>query len=190
MAVASTMLPLGTEAPPFALTDVRTGSVVSSEDVTGPLLVMFICNHCPYVKHLRHGLASLSEDYAESAIDVIAISSNDVDSYPDDAPQELSRVADEEGYRFPILYDESQQVARAYRAACTPDFFLFDRDQRLVYRGQFDGARPGNDVPVTGEDLREAMDAVLADRRVPGDQLPSMGCSIKWKAGNEPVSIG
>ncbi len=190
MAVTSTMLPLGTEAPPFALNDVRTGSVVSSDDLTGPMLVMFICNHCPYVKHLRRGLASLSEDYARAPIDIVAISSNDVDSHPDDDPRELARVADEAGYRFPLLYDQSQEVARAYRAVCTPDFFLFDGDHRLIYRGQFDGARPGNDVPVTGEDLRAAIDAVIAGTDVSEDQRPSMGCSIKWKAGNEPVSIG
>lgn len=190
MAVNSTMRELGTEAPPFSLRDVRTGEMVSTDDLAaGPLLVMFICNHCPYVKHVRPGLVALGEDYADSPIDIVAVSANDADTYPDDAPDELARVADEAGYRFPLLYDETQEVARAYGAVCTPDFFLFDSDRRLVYRGQLDSSRPGNDVPVTGEDLRSAIDAVLAGRPVPEDQRPSVGCSIKWRPGNEPVTL-
>lgn len=190
MAVNSTMQALGTEAPAFSLEDVRTGDMVSTDDLNaGPLLVMFICNHCPYVKHVRPGLVGLGEHYAGSPLDIVAISSNDAERYPDDAPEELARVADEAGYPFPVLFDATQEVARAYGAVCTPDFFLFDADRRLVYRGQLDDSRPGNDVPVTGEDLRSAIDAVLAGACVPEVQQPSVGCSIKWKPGNEPVTI-
>jgi peroxiredoxin len=189
VAVNSTMRALGTEAPSFSLPDVRTGHQVSTDELeAGPLLVMFICNHCPYVKHALPGLVTLGMDYRESPIDIVAVSSNDADTYPDDAPAELARVAQEAGYPFPVLFDESQEVARAYGAVCTPDFFLFDSDRRLAYRGQFDGSRPGNHMPVTGEDLRAAIDAVLADAPVPGQQRPSVGCSIKWKPGNQPVS--
>lgn len=191
MAVTSTMLPLGTPAPHFALPDVRTGETVSLDKLEGEaLLVIFLSNHCPYVKHLQPGLVALGKDYADTPLDIVAIGANDSEAYPEDAPEELARVADRLGYRFPVLFDETQEVAAAYRAACTPDFFLFDADRKLVYRGQFDGARPGNDVPVTGEDLRRAIDAVLEGRPVPEEQRPSMGCSIKWKPGNQPVSLG
>jgi peroxiredoxin len=189
MAATPTDLNLGTEAPPFALPDVRTGKVVSSDDLTaGPLLVIWICNHCPYVKRVREGLVSLGKDYAGSPVDIVAISSNDAENYPDDSPEELARIADEVGYPFPVLFDETQQVAKAYGAVCTPDFFLFDADRLLVYRGQFDAARPGNEVDVTGVDLRAAIDAVLAGEPVPRDQTPPIGCSIKWKPGNEPAA--
>lgn len=187
MAVTSLMLPLGTEAPHFKLPDVRTGADLSIDDLSaGPLLVMFICNHCPYVLHVREGLVALGRDYEDATIDIVAISSNDAEQYPDDAPAALAEAADELDFRFPVLYDETQQVAKDYRAACTPDFFLFDADRRLSYRGQFDGSRPSNDVPVTGADLRAAIDAVLAGDALPDEQRPSMGCGIKWKPGNEP----
>lgn len=186
MAAIPTKLNLGTEAPPFALPDVRTGKVVSSDHLTaGPLLVIWICNHCPYVKRVREGLVSLGKDYAGSPVDMVAISSNDAENYPDDSPEELARIADEVGYPFPVLFDETQDVAKAYGAVCTPDFFLFDAHRLLVYRGQFDAARPGNELAVTGVDLRAAIDAVLAGEAVPGDQTPPIGCSIKWKPGTE-----
>jgi peroxiredoxin len=180
----STMLELGTEAPDFALTDVVTGKTVKRDDLRGQkaLLVMFICTHCPYVKHVEKGLAALGADYEGKPVNIVAISSNDADMYPDDGPAGLKEQAQTMGFRFPYLYDETQAVARAYDAACTPDFFLFDGDLRLVYRGQFDGSRPGNGVPVTGEDLRGAIDAVLAGRAIPAQQRPSIGCNIKWKA--------
>ncbi len=153
------------------------------------LLVMFICNHCPYVQHVRAGLAKLGEDYADEDIAIVAISANDPVAYPDDAPERLAAEAKRAGYRFPYLFDETQEVARAYTAACTPDFFLFNRQRELVYRGQFDSSRPGNGVPVTGEDLRAAIDAVLTGEAVSAEQRPSMGCGIKWRPGNEPVSL-
>jgi peroxiredoxin len=192
MAATSTMLALATEAPDFSLPDVVTGDTVSLEDFADmdALLVTFICNHCPYVKHIRHGLVELGNDYADTALGVIAISSNDIEAYPDDAPAEMAREARDFGYRFPYLYDESQQVAQAYTAMCTPDFFLFDSDRRLVYRGRFDEARPNTITKVTGADLRIAIDAVLAGSAMPADQYPSMGCSIKWKAGNVPTYFG
>lgn len=178
----STMLQLGTTAPAFTLPDVVTGKSVSSENLRGkPLLVMFICTHCPYVKHIEQGLAALGNDYAGQSINIVAISSNDAENYPDDSPAGLKAQAQRLGFRFPYLYDESQQVARAYKAACTPDLFLFDADLKLVYRGQFDASRPGNGRPVTGEDLRAAMDAVIAGEPVTQDQRPSIGCNIKWK---------
>jgi thiol-disulfide isomerase/thioredoxin len=187
MAQTSFMLPLGTEAPSFSLTDVQSGATKTLDDFdSGALLVMFICNHCPYVKHVQDGLVELGKDYEAADMDIVAISSNDVDQYPDDAPDKLAATAAERGYRFPVLYDANQQAAKDYRAACTPDFFLFDGDRRLVYRGQFDGSRPNSDIPVTGEDLRAAIDAVLAGDPVPGDQRPSMGCGIKWRPGNQP----
>ena len=180
----STMLSLGTIAPDFALTDVVSGSTVRRDDFKGKkaLLVLFICTHCPYVKHIEKGLAALGKDYARKPLGVVAISSNDVTTHPDDGPAGLKRQAETIAFVFPYLYDESQAVAHAYKAACTPDIFLFDADFRLVYRGQFDGSRPGNGVPVTGEDLRSAIDQVLADQPVPADQRPSIGCNIKWKA--------
>ncbi len=188
----STMLPLGTRAPDFELTDTVTGETMRLEDFAGKeaLLVMFICNHCPYVQHVRAGLAKLGEDYADEGIAIVAISANDPVAYPDDAPERLAAEAKRAGYRFPYLFDETQQVARAYTAACTPDFFLFDRQRELVYRGQFDSSRPGNGVPVTGEDLRAAIDAVLSGRTVSVEQRPSTGCGIKWRPGNEPGALG
>jgi peroxiredoxin len=180
----STMeLKLGAEAPDFALTDVVTGRTVRREDFRGQkgLLVMFICTHCPYVKHVEKGLAALGMDYDGEPVSIVAISSNDADTYPDDAPAGLKKQAETMGFRFPYLYDETQEVARAYRAACTPDFFLFDGDLKLVYRGQFDGSRPGSGVPVTGQDLRAAMDALIEGKPVAVEQKPSIGCNIKWK---------
>jgi peroxiredoxin len=180
----STMLSLGTIAPDFAITDVVTGSIVRRDDFRGQkaLLVLFICTHCPYVKHVEKGLAALGKDYAGKPLAIVAISSNDATTYPDDSPAGLKRQAETLGFVFPYLYDETQAVAHAYKAACTPDIFLFDADFRLVYRGQFDGSRPGNGVPVTGEDLRQAIDHVLSGKSVPTDQRPSIGCNIKWKA--------
>ncbi len=179
----STMLELGTIAPDFALTDVVTGNIVHRDDSRGrkALLVMFICTHCPYVKHVETALAQLGSDYAQKPISIIAISSNDAVTHPDDGPVGLRQQALTMDFRFPYLYDETQQVASAYHAACTPDFFLFDADFHLVYRGQFDSSRPGSGVPVTGKDLRAAIDAVLEGKSVPADQHPSLGCNIKWK---------
>lgn len=183
----STMLPLGTSAPAFSLLDTN-GKTVSLDDFAAApaLLVMFICNHCPYVKHIRTGLAKLVREYQARGLAVVGISSNDATAYPDDSPAKMAVEVREAGYTFPYLYDESQAVAQAYRAACTPDFFLFDRARKLVYRGQLDDSRPSNGIPVTGEDLRTAIDAVLAGKPVSGDQKPSIGCNIKWKPGNEP----
>ena len=189
MAVPSTMLPLGTKAPEFELPDVSTGRTVSLTDLSDKdaLLVMFICRHCPYVRHVREELARLGRDFADSELGIVAISSNDVDAYPEDRPGSLAEEARDAGYRFPYLFDESQEVAKSYTAACTPDFFLFDRDRALVYRGQLDDSRPGNGLPVTGKDLRAAIAAVLSGEAVSDDQRASIGCSIKWRAGNEPA---
>jgi peroxiredoxin len=178
----STMLELGTVAPDFSLPDVVTGKTVRRDDFRGPkgLLVMFICTHCPYVKHMEMGLAQLGADYV-GKIPIVAISSNDAESYPDDGPAGLKRQAQTMGFKFPYLFDESQEIARAYKAACTPDIYLFDAEMKLVYRGQFDGSRPRNGVPVTGKDLRAALDAVLRGERPSADQLASVGCNIKWK---------
>lgn len=183
----STMLPLGTQAPAFALPD-TSGKSVSLDDFRGKpaLLVMFLCNHCPYVKHVRAGLAQLVQEYQARGAVAVGISSNDAVGYPDDSPEKMVIEAREAGYTFPYLYDESQQVAKAYQAACTPDLFLFDRNQKLVYRGQLDDSRPGNGIPVSGRDLRAALDALLAGKTIPAEQKPSIGCNIKWKAGNEP----
>lgn len=183
----STMLPLGTSAPDFKLPD-TDGKTVSLADFKGApaLLVAFICNHCPFVKHVCHELARLGKEYQGKGVAVVGISANDVTTHPDDSPTMMAREKAEVGYTFPYLYDESQQVAHAYKAACTPDFFVFDKDQKLVYRGQLDGSRPGNPVPVTGTDLRTALDAVLAGKPVSEEQRPSIGCNIKWKRGNEP----
>jgi len=180
----STMLELGTTAPDFALTDVVTGKTVRRDDFRGQkaLLVMFICTHCPYVKHVEKGLAALGMDYAGKPMKIVAISSNDAVNYPDDSPAGLKQQAETQRFLFPYLYDETQEVARAYKAACTPDLYLFDGNFKLVYRGQFDGSRPGNGLPVTGEDLRAAIDAVLEGKAVTKDQKPSIGCNIKWKA--------
>jgi len=189
MAVTSTMLPLGTRAPGFALPDTVSGKTVSLDDFADrkAMLVMFICNHCPYVKHVRPELARLGADYEGSDLGIVAISPNDVDTYPDDSPEAMKAEAEAQGYRFPYLYDENQTVAAAYTAMCTPDFFLFGPERTLVYRGRLDESRPDSGIPLTGSDLRAAIHAVLDGRPVPGEQWPSMGCSIKWKAGNVPV---
>jgi peroxiredoxin len=183
----STMLPLGTVAPDFELPNVD-GRMVDYAAAAGPkgTVVMFICNHCPFVKHVADQLAILGRDYLTRGIGFAAVSSNDVSSHPADSPEQMVAEADERGYPFPYLYDQTQEVAKAYRAACTPDFYLFDADRRLVYRGQLDASRPGGDVPVTGNDLRAAIDGLLAGGPPAPDQVPSLGCNIKWKAGNEP----
>jgi len=181
------MLPLGTRAPEFQLRDTG-GNLVSLSDFKGaPALVeVFMCNHCPYVKHIRGGLAQLARDYRQRGVAMVGINSNDVANYPDDSPAMMAEEANSAGYIFPYLYDETQAVAAAYHAACTPDVYLFDKDQRLAYRGQLDDSRPGNNLPVTGKDLRAALDAVLAGKPVSPNQKPSIGCNIKWKPGNEP----
>lgn len=180
----STMLELGTTAPDFALTDVVTGKLVRRDDFRGnqALLVMFICTHCPYVKHIERDLAKLGKDYAGKSLGIVAISSNDVTTHPADSPAGMKQQAQTMGFSFPYLYDETQAVAHAYKAACTPDFFLFDGNFQLVYRGEFDRSRPGNSVAITGEDLRTAIDAALAGKPPLEDQRPSIGCNIKWKA--------
>ena len=180
----STMLSLGTSAPDFSLTDVVSGQTVRSDDFRGKkaLLVMFICTHCPFVKHVEHELANIGQDYADKSIGIVAISSNDAITHPDDGPEGLKQQAITKGFRFPYLYDETQAVAKSFAAACTPDFFLFDADFSLVYRGQLDSSRPGSAIPATGQDLRTAIDAVLAGEPVPTDQHASIGCNIKWKA--------
>ena len=187
MLTASTMLPLGTPAPDFRLPDPE-GRTVSLDDFqqASALLVAFICNHCPYVQHIRRGLAAFAREYQAKGLAIVGINSNDAGEYPEDGPQKMVDEVKAAGYVFPYLYDEAQAVAKAYRAACTPDLFLFDRSRALVYRGQFDDSRPGNGIPVTGKDLRAAADAALAGRPIPAAQKPSMGCNIKWKAGNEP----
>jgi peroxiredoxin len=184
------MLALGTSAPDFQLPD-PTGRVVTRDDYAAHpvLLVMFLCNHCPYVKHVVAEIVRLAADYQARGVAVVAISSNDIVRYPDDSPEAMARFAAAHGFTFPYLYDESQSVARAYQAACTPDFFLFDAGRRLVYRGQLDGARPANDIPVDGRDLRAALDAALAGEPVAEPQLPSLGCNIKWKPSVEPASV-
>jgi peroxiredoxin len=183
----STMVPLGTSAPDFRLPD-TDGKLVSLSDFghAPALLVAFICNHCPYVKHIRAAFARLAREYQAKGVAIVGINSNDAANYPDDSPAKMKEEKEAAGYSFPYLYDESQEVAKAYDAACTPDFFLYDRDRRLVYRGQMDASRPGNDKPNDGADLRAALDAVLAGKAPAGQQVPSMGCNIKWKAGNEP----
>jgi peroxiredoxin len=191
-ATNSTMdLELGTTAPHFSLPDVD-GKTVCIDDFweSKALLVMFICSHCPYVRHLRGGIAALAREYQPRGLAVVAIASNDLEQYPQDGPEGMRQERDEAGYTFPYLLDETQSVAKAYRAACTPDFFLLDEQRRLVYRGQFDESRPSNDVPVTGRDLRAAIDAVLEGRAPSTDQRPSMGCNIKWKPGNAPDYYG
>ena len=189
----STMLEIGTKAPDFSLPDTtNNGETVTLDDVSGgrALQVMFICNHCPFVKHVNDELVKLVNDYKDEGLNAVAISSNNIDTHPDDRPELMKEVAEELGYPFPYLYDESQEVAKAYKAACTPDFFLFDADLKLAYRGQLDDSRPGNDKPVTGKDLRAAIDEVLAENKVTIDQRPSAGCNIKWKPGNEPDYYG
>ncbi|MFT7580373.1 MAG: peroxiredoxin [Myxococcota bacterium] len=188
----STMKPLGSPAPDFSLVDTATAAQVSRDSFRGKpgLLVMFICNHCPYVVHVRDALARLGADYQARGLAVVAISSNDAEHYPQDGPELMAREHADAGYTFPYLYDATQSVARAYHAACTPDFFLFDADQRLAYRGQLDGSRPGNDVPVTGEDLTRAVDALLAGDAPLTEQRASLGCNIKWKPGTAPNDFG
>jgi peroxiredoxin len=191
VATASTMkLELGATAPDFALPDPdgRIHTLADFDDA--PLVVVFMCNHCPYVKHVAGKLAELAKDFQQRGVGVVGINSNDFEHYPDDAPPKMAAEIRQRGYTFPYLIDETQQVARAYHAACTPDFYVFDKQHRLVYRGQMDGSRPGNNVPVTGEDLRNVVDGVLAGRPVSSQQRPSLGCNIKWKPGNEPDYSG
>lgn len=192
MAVESTMLELGTKAPDFTLHDVVSGRTYSPEAFkrNKAFLVMFICNHCPYVKLIKEHLVDYATDYMPEGVGIVAISSNDIENYPEDSPEKMKEDADEYGYPFPYLYDEDQEAAHAYKAACTPDFFLFDENQELYYRGQFDSARPKNDIEPTGEDLREATNRLLAGEPAPEKQIPSMGCNIKWKKGNEPEWYG
>ena len=191
VATHSTMLPLGSPAPDFCLPGTDGNLVALSAFEEAPaLLVVFLCNHCPYVKHVRGALAQLARDYLPRGVGMVGINANDVESYPGDSPALMAAEAKAAGYRFPYLYDESQAVAKAYHAACTPDFFLFDAAKRLVYRGQMDDSRPGNNVPVTGKDLRAALEAVLADNPPLASQKASLGCNIKWKPGNEPEYCG
>lgn len=188
---ASTMLDLGTPAPDFRLPDALGNPYALDDFAASPaLLVVFMCNHCPYVKHIRSALADFAREYVGRGLAMVGVNANDVRSHPDDRPAKMAEEVRSAGYVFPYLYDESQAVAKAYRAACTPDFFLFDRERKLAYRGQFDDSRPGNGIPITGKDLRAALDALLAGRPVASDQRPSLGCNIKWKAGNEPDYFG
>ncbi len=191
MAEQSVMLPLGTIAPDFSLPDLD-GRQVTLDDVAGThgTLVMFLCVHCPFVKHVQDELARLTATYAERGIGVVGINANSLETHPQDGPEHMREQAREVGFAFPYLRDDSQEVAKAYRAACTPDFYVFDADRALVYRGQLDDARPGNDQPVDGRDLRAALDALLAGEPVPADQRPSMGCNVKWTPGNEPAYAG
>jgi peroxiredoxin len=184
----STMLTLGTRVPAFSLQNAEDGRTVSPEDYadSSALLVMFICNHCPFVKHVIDGVTKLAADYLPRDVGIIAINSNDRVGYPQDAPDNMKRLAEELGWGFPFVFDETQEVAKAFRAACTPDFFLFDAAGQLAYRGELDESRPGNGIPVTGSDLRAAIDAVLAGEPVGEDQKASIGCNIKWRPGNEP----
>jgi len=187
----STMMALGVEAPDFSLPDARGKTVSLADFADAPaLLVIFMCNHCPYVKHVADELAKLAIEYQGRNVAIVGINANDVESHPEDSPKKMAEEANRRGYTFPYLYDETQEVAKEYHAACTPDFFVFDQDRRLVYRGQMDASRPGNNVPVTGADLRAALDAVLARKPVPPNQKPSLGCNIKWKPGNEPEYFG
>ena len=191
-ATPSTMLPLGTSAPDFKLSD-ADGSTIRLADFNGSqgLVVAFISNHCPFVKHLRHRFGELADEYMPKGVSFVAIGSNDVENYPDDGPDKMKEEKEIAGYHFPYLYDETQMVAKAYRAACTPDFYLFDSNHKLVYRGQFDDSRPGNGRSITGKDLRAAIEAVLTGEAIPEDkQKPSLGCNIKWKPGNAPDYFG
>ena len=189
---ASTMLSLGTQAPDFHLADVVSGEIISLSSFADKkaLLVMFICRHCPFVKHIKEELAQLGLDYFKSDLGIVAISANDANNYPDDSPDSLKAMATELGFKFPLCYDETQETAKAYTAACTPDFFLFDASRQLAYRGQLDESRPSNGKPVTGLDLRAAIEAVLAGNPVEGEQKPSIGCNIKWKPDREPSYFG
>ena len=182
----STMLLLGTKAPDFSLPDTNSKMVSLAGFRDAPLLVIFLCNHCPYVQHVAFALAKLAAEYQNKGVRVVGINSNDAQGYPADSPAMMRQEVRRVGYTFPYLYDETQSVAKAYQAACTPEFYLFDKDHKLVYRGRFDGSSPGNTTPTTGEDLRKALDAVVAGKPVPAEQKPSMGCNIKWKPGNEP----
>ena len=183
----STMLKLGTQAPEFSLLEPASGSQVSLDYFKdSPLLVVFSCNHCPYVLHIIDSFVSMANSYLDKGLSTVWINANDVEHYPDDSPEKMVQLVRDHGFKFPYLYDQTQQVAQAYQAACTPDFFLFDSTHRLVYRGQYDASRPGNNEPVTGHDLKLAIDALLAGNPVTEDQLPSLGCNVKWKAGNEP----
>ncbi len=177
------MIPLGSEAPDFRLPDVVSGSELSLGDLRSDVatVLMFICNHCPYVKHLQDGLVEVADEYIPKGVSFVAINSNDVENYPDDSPEKMKEVAEEKGYKFPYLFDETQEVAKAYDAACTPDFFVYDRALKCVYRGQFDDSRPGNGKPVTGKDMRMALDSIVAGEAVDWEQIPSIGCNIKWK---------
>lgn len=190
--VPSTMLPLGTRAPDFRLEEPSTGRTVALSDFADApaLLVVFLSNHCPFVKHIADALAAFGKEYQEKGLAMVGINANDVANYPDDSPERMKDEVALRGYSFPYLFDDTQEVAKAYQAACTPDFFLFDGERKLVYRGQFDGSRPGSDEPITGRDLRRACSAVLAGEMVSGDQTPSIGCNIKWKAGNNPAWFG
>ncbi|WP_425400491.1 thioredoxin family protein [Aeoliella sp.] len=187
----STMLPLGTEAPDFSLPNVDGSTVSLSELADAPALVVaFTCNHCPFVKHIADEFAAFGNEYTDKGVAVVAISSNDVENYPDDSPEKMAAEAQARGFKFPYLYDATQDVAKAYAAACTPDFYVFDKDRQLVYRGQFDSSRPESGIPVTGEDLRAAVDAVLAGNTPSELQSPSIGCNIKWKPGSAPSYFG
>ncbi|KPK50151.1 MAG: alkyl hydroperoxide reductase [Thiotrichales bacterium SG8_50] len=187
----STMLALGTPAPDFSLVNID-GKTVSLSDFSDSkaLLVVFMCNHCPYVKHIADALSAFADEYREQGLAVVGISSNDADNYPDDGPEKMAEEARRRGYRFPYLYDQTQEIAKLYQAACTPDFFLFDEDRRLAYRGQFDSSRPKNDEPVNGADMRAAVEAVLGGQSPTANQIASIGCNIKWKPGNEPEYFG
>ncbi len=188
----STMLPLGTQAPDFRLPDVVSGQIISLasfEDKTA-LLLMFICCHCPFVKHIQQEIAKLGQDYQYKSLGIIAISANDISKYPDDSPEKMKLMAQKLGFNFPFCYDETQEIAKSYTAACTPDFFLFNKSRKLVYRGQFDDSRPSNRIPVTATDLRQAIDCVLTDKLIDFPQKSSIGCNIKWKPGNEPDYFG
>lgn len=186
------MLPLGTKAPDFQLLDVVSGNIISLASFKDDkaLLVIFMCRHCPFVKHVQQEFANLQKDYEGQSLGIVAISANDAEKYPDDSPESLKEMATELGYKFPVCYDKTQEVSKTYTAACTPDFFLFNSDRQLVYRGQLDDSRPGNEIPVTGKDLRKAIDAVLEDRPAEKEQKPSIGCNIKWIPGNEPDYFG
>ena len=188
----STMLPLGTQAPDFRLPDVVSGKIISLANFADKtaLLLMFICCHCPFVKHIQQEIAKLSQDYQYKSLGIIAISANDISKYPDDSPENIKLMAQKLGFNFPFCYDETQEVAKSYTAACTPDFFLFNKSRKLVYRGQFDDSRPSNQIPVTATDLRQAIDCVLTDKQIDFPQKPSIGCNIKWKPGNEPEYFG
>ena len=189
---ASTMLALGTAAPKFQLPDVVSGKTISLDSYADSqaLLVMFICQHCPFVIHVREELAKIGQDYQDRPLGIVGISANDVANYPNDSPEKLKQMAQEFNFNFPVCYDESQEVSKTYTAACTPDFFLFDRDNKLVYRGQLDDSRPGNGFPITGQDMRQAIDLTLEGTEIDFAQKPSIGCNIKWKPGNEPDYFG